>query len=79
MTPPLLSTSELVKDYVIGGETVHAVNNVSLSIARGEFVAIMGASGSGQIDVYEYDRVSGCADIGDIAARWDRYKITKQR
>ena len=46
--PPLLETRHLVKDYVLGGETVHAVADVSLSIARGEFVAIMGASGSGK-------------------------------
>ena len=37
-----------MKDYVLGGETVHAVADVSLCIARGEFVAIMGASGSGK-------------------------------
>ena len=45
---PLLETRHLVKDYILGGETVHAVADVSLSIARGEFVAIMGASGSGK-------------------------------
>ena len=48
VTGPLLETRHLVKDYVLGGETVHAVADVSLSIARGEFVAIMGASGSGK-------------------------------
>ncbi len=46
--PPLLETHNLVKDYVLGGETVHAVAGVSLTIQRGEFVAIMGASGSGK-------------------------------
>ena len=46
--PPLLETQNLVKDYVLGGETVHAVAGVSLTIQRGEFVAIMGASGSGK-------------------------------
>jgi putative ABC transport system ATP-binding protein len=45
---PLLETRDLVKDYVLGGETVHAVAGVSLTIKRGEFVAIMGASGSGK-------------------------------
>ncbi len=45
---PLLETRHLVKNYVLGGETVHAVADVSLAVQRGEFVAIMGASGSGK-------------------------------
>ncbi len=48
--PPLLETRNLVKDYVLGGETVHALAGVSLQILRGEFVPIMGAVGVGQVD-----------------------------
>ena len=46
--PPLLETRNVEKEYVLGGETVRAVAGVSLTIKRGEFVAIMGASGSGK-------------------------------
>jgi putative ABC transport system ATP-binding protein len=60
MTAPLLETRDLIKDYVLGGETVHAVNGVSLSISRGEFVAIMGASGSGKST---FMNMIGCLDI----------------
>ncbi|MEY3623845.1 MAG: hypothetical protein RLZZ407_1404 [Pseudomonadota bacterium] len=60
MTAPLLETHDLVKDYVIGGEVLHAVNGVSLTIERGEFVAIMGASGSGKST---FMNMIGCLDV----------------
>jgi putative ABC transport system ATP-binding protein len=60
MPIPLLETRDLVKDYVLGGETLHAVNGVSLTIARGEFVAIMGASGSGKST---FMNMIGCLDV----------------
>jgi putative ABC transport system ATP-binding protein len=60
VTNPLLEAQGLVKDYVLGGETVHAVNDVSLSVARGEFVAIMGASGSGKST---FMNMIGCLDV----------------
>lgn len=60
MTAPLLETHDLVKDYVIGGEVLHAVNGVSLTIKRGEFVAIMGTSGSGKST---FMNMIGCLDV----------------
>ncbi len=56
---PLLEAHHLVKDYELGGEIIHACHGVSLSIARGEFVAIMGASGSGKST---FMNMVGCLD-----------------
>ncbi|MEL6530783.1 MAG: ABC transporter ATP-binding protein [Pseudomonadota bacterium] len=57
---PLVETRGLLKTYNLGGETIHAVDGVSLKIARGEYVAIMGASGSGKST---FMNMIGCLDV----------------
>ena len=57
---PTLSLEDVVKTYVMGADTVHALRGVSLAIDRNEYVAVMGPSGSGKSTLMN---VIGCLDV----------------
>jgi putative ABC transport system ATP-binding protein len=45
---PILSLQDVSKDYLTDGQPVHALSGLSLSVERGEFVALVGRSGCGK-------------------------------
>jgi putative ABC transport system ATP-binding protein len=60
---PLIVVDTLHRHYVVGGETVRALDGVSFSIERGEWVAIIGQSGSGKSTLMN---LLGCLDTPTI-------------
>ena len=55
----IIKIENLRRDFVVGGETVHALRGVSFTIHEGEFVTIMGTSGSGKSTLLN---LLGCLD-----------------
>jgi putative ABC transport system ATP-binding protein len=80
-----LALREVVKTYVMGADTVHALRGVSLDIRRNEYVAVMGPSGSGKSTLMN---VIGCLDVptsgtyaleGQMVATMSEYQLADIR
>ena len=56
----LIELRDVYKIYPMGDEEVHALDGVSLTIDRGEFVAVVGSSGSGKSTAMN---IIGCLDV----------------
>ena len=70
IAPPsecIICTEDLWKTYQMGSTEIHAVQGVTMSIKRNEYVAIMGTSGSGKSTLMN---LIGCLDSPSKGQYW---------
>ena len=58
----MIEMKDVVKRYTLGGESIYALDHVSLHVSPGEYVAIIGPSGSGKSTLMN---IIGCLDQAD--------------
>ena len=57
---PILKLTDICKDYLQGKEPVRVLKNVSMTVEKGDYLAIMGPSGSGKTTLMN---IIGCLDV----------------
>jgi len=58
----IIELKQINKFYKMGHESLHVLKNIDFTVAKGEFVAILGPSGSGKSTMMN---ILGCIDIAD--------------
>ena len=58
----MIEMQDIVKQYTLGGETIYALDHISLRVEKGEYFTIIGPSGSGKSTLMN---LIGCLDTAD--------------
>jgi len=66
MKQEIIKLEKVHKDYMVGDAEIHAVDDISLTINKGDFVAIIGPSGSGKSTMMNLVGALDLASKGDI-------------
>lgn len=61
-TDAVITMENINKSYAVGSEPLHVLKNISLTVKRGEYIAILGPSGSGKSTLMN---MIGCMDVPD--------------
>jgi putative ABC transport system ATP-binding protein len=62
----VLELQNVSKTYLIGDQTIHALNGVSLKVRQGEFLSVMGPSGSGKSTFLQVASILATPSLGKI-------------
>jgi putative ABC transport system ATP-binding protein len=71
----IIETLNIAKTYVMGTQTVQALQDISISIDRGEYVAFMGPSGSGKSTLMN---IVGCLDTPSVGSYMLNNKLVSE-
>lgn len=56
----MITMKKVKKSYYLGDEEIKALDEIDFNVEKGEFVSIIGPSGSRKIYSNEYDRIVRC-------------------
>jgi ABC-type lipoprotein export system ATPase subunit len=79
MSEPLLSAHGLTKTYVMGSRTLEVLRGVDVEIARGDFVALRGASGTGKSTLLHLIGGLDTPNAGEIIFRGEKLSDFSER
>lgn len=65
----MIEIKNVSKVYQMGDEFIYALDDINFRVKKGEFVSIVGPSGSREIYTYEYVRIIRCTRQGSILFR----------